>query len=390
MARSLEDALEQFLGTDPAHFLSFSRGSSALFALLKALGIGAGDEVVVTGYTCVVVANAVKFLGADCVYADIDAKTYGTDPSKVAQAITGRTRAVIAQHTFGLPADIQAIRDVADRNDLFLIEDCALSIGSRIDGEVVGSIGDAAFWSGSWTKPIPCGKGGFLAVKDAALVDEIERLRQSLDGPSTWRDLYVAGQIPVRRYVLTSRTKMFAKAIHRRLARHGLIGGSPHGKNPPPECLGIQDDAFLGKCGRSMEAMWKWQLRRYDRDIAHSRELADFYADILPELGLEPAATPSRDDIVFSRYPVRVGNKKHLLRLGESEFVAIGDWMTEPLHQAVAPRERWDYVAGSCPVGERAGREVINLPTDIGASLAEANRVVDFLRRHADRPQEVK
>jgi hypothetical protein len=300
-AGSTDRAFAEFLGSDLAHFVSFSRGSAALYACLKALGIGPGDEVIVTGYTCVVVANAVKFLGGKCVYADIDPRTYGTAATTTQKAISSRTRVIIAQHTFGIPADILTIRKIARQHGIFLIEDCALSIGSKYQGRVVGSVGDAAFWSGAWTKPIPCGRGGFLSVKDDQLLREIQLLRDSLTGPTVYRDIFTACQIPIRRYILRSRSKMIAKTIHRRLARSGLISGSPHGKKPPLECLGLEDDKFFGKCGSAMKAMWTWQLQRFDRDVRHSSRLADYYTDELPRLGLSPVELLPHEEAIFSR-----------------------------------------------------------------------------------------
>jgi dTDP-4-amino-4,6-dideoxygalactose transaminase len=100
-------------------------------------------------------------------------------------------------------------------------------------------------------------------------------------------------------------------------------------------------------------------------------------------MGFQAVDAASGSDIVFSRYPVRVKNKQRLLEAAERNTVEIGDWMTAPLHQAAAAPETWDYRPGMCPEGEKAAREVINLPTHRRVDESEALRVLEFLQYHA-------
>lgn len=138
-----EDMFKKFLNV--SHASSFWKGRVALYAILKALGIGEGDEVLVEGFTCVVVPNAVIFAGAKPVYIAPDPKTYNMDVSQIETAITSKTKAIIVQHTFGLPADMDSILNIAKKYNLRVIEDCAPALGAIYKGRKVGTFGDAAF-----------------------------------------------------------------------------------------------------------------------------------------------------------------------------------------------------------------------------------------------------
>ena len=132
------------LGPDVRSF-AFWKGRVALYAILQALGVGAGDEVLIAGFTCVVVPNAVRFLGAKPVYADISIGSYNLDPASAAQAITPLTRAMIVQHTLGIPAPLEELLALAKLHNLAVIEDCAHSLGSTYCGNPLGTFGNAAF-----------------------------------------------------------------------------------------------------------------------------------------------------------------------------------------------------------------------------------------------------
>ena len=142
------------------HTRTFSKGRVALYALLRAAGIGPGDEVVLPGFTCVVVPAAVGYTGASPVYHDIDSRTFNGDPALAAAAIGPRTRALIVQHTFGLPADLGGLPQLCRERGVVLIEDCAHAIGATRDQRAVGTLGDAAFCSLQWSKPATIGLGG--------------------------------------------------------------------------------------------------------------------------------------------------------------------------------------------------------------------------------------
>ncbi|MGI0148096.1 MAG: DegT/DnrJ/EryC1/StrS family aminotransferase, partial [Thermoplasmata archaeon] len=139
---------EAFAGLVATPFArTFWKGRVALYAILRTLEIGHEDEVILPAFTCVVVPNAVRFAGATPVYADIVPGGYNLDPAGVERAVTPRTRAIIVQHTFGIPADLDPLLEIARRHGLAVIEDCAHSLGSEYRERGVGTFGLAAFFS---------------------------------------------------------------------------------------------------------------------------------------------------------------------------------------------------------------------------------------------------
>ncbi|MCA1428199.1 MULTISPECIES: DegT/DnrJ/EryC1/StrS family aminotransferase [unclassified Bradyrhizobium] len=160
-----------------------SNCTTALHLALVALEIGPGDEVITASHSFIATANCIRYCGATPVFVDIDPGTYNIDPNRVAEAITRRTRAVIAVHQMGMPCDLTALATLADRQGIILIEDAACAAGSqiRVDGswERVGKPhGRIACFSFHPRKVITTGEGGMLTTSDAKLDHKFRLLRQ--------------------------------------------------------------------------------------------------------------------------------------------------------------------------------------------------------------------
>ena len=151
-----------------------SSGTAALHLTLLALGVGARDEVIIPSFVCSALLNAVRYVGATPVLAEIDPETLNIDPQDVRRRVTRRTRAVIVPHLFGLPAEIFALKKL----HIPLIEDCAQALGANIGQHPVGSLGEAAVFSFYATKVITTGEGGMAASQSAGLVEQIQDLRE--------------------------------------------------------------------------------------------------------------------------------------------------------------------------------------------------------------------
>ena len=127
--------------------ISFAAGRMGFFALMRVLGVKPGEEIILQGATCSVMVNAILRVGATPVYADIDLNTFGSCAQAIEKVITPKTRMIVAQHSFGIPCDIKPIVELAQSKKVFLLEDCALTLGSKVDGKKVGNFGDAALFS---------------------------------------------------------------------------------------------------------------------------------------------------------------------------------------------------------------------------------------------------
>ena len=154
-----------------------SSGTAALHLAAAAAGITAGDEVLVPAFTMIATANAARYLGADPVLVDSDATTWNLDPERLGDKLTRRTRAVIAVHTYGQPADMGAIRQFADANGLVVIEDAAEAHGARYRGRAVGSIGDVGAFSLYGNKILSTGEGGVVTTDDERIAQAARELR---------------------------------------------------------------------------------------------------------------------------------------------------------------------------------------------------------------------
>ncbi len=175
----------QFAGLFPKDTQAFAfwKGRVALYAILESLGIGPGDEVIVPGFTCVVVPNAVLYRGARPVYVDIEGTSFTMDVSDIAKKITSRTKAIIVQHTYGIPAEMDAIMAIAVRGGIPVIEDCAHALGSTYKDRIVGSIGAAAFFSSQWSKPYTTGMGGMAVSADRSLCLKLASIQARYSRP---------------------------------------------------------------------------------------------------------------------------------------------------------------------------------------------------------------
>ncbi len=160
------------------HAVGVANGTDALLLALRALGIGAGDEVITTPFTFIATAEVVGLIGAVPVFVDIDPATFNLDPTLLERAVTKKTRAVIPVHLFGQPCDMDPILSIAERYGLKVIEDCAQSFGARYKGRVTGTLGDAGCYSFFPSKNLACyGDGGMVITRDAGTDDTLRMLR---------------------------------------------------------------------------------------------------------------------------------------------------------------------------------------------------------------------
>ena len=365
-----------FGGLFGAAAFAFWKGRVALYAILKALGIGEGDEVVMPGYTCVMAVNPIVYLGAKPVFVDIEPETFNINPDLIESKITPRTKLIIAQHTYGYPADMDAIMDIARRKGLLLVEDSCLALGSRYRGQLVGTFGAAAYFSFQWNKPYTCGLGGMAVVNDEGLAERVARVvEQELVRPGLREVAMLRAQLVVYRSVIYPRTTALAQNAFRWLTRKGLVVGSSSTCEFQP-CM--EPDFFKGM-GEVQARVGLRQLAKLDGNIEHRRRMTRLYDQLLSERGW-PIPRPAPDlDPVLVRYPVRVADKAKALAEAAGHFVELGSWFECPLHPIETPMEAYGYHTGMCPEADRASRETVNLPLHPRANEATARRSVDFI-----------
>jgi perosamine synthetase len=183
-----EKRFAEFCGTRYA--LTASNGTTALHLALSACGVQRGHEVIVPDLTFIATANAVTYTGATPVMVDIDAETLCISPAAIERAITPRTRAIMPVHLYGHPADMDAIRAIAAKHDLVVIEDAAEAHGAEYRGKRVGSLGLCGVFSFFGNKIITSGEGGMITTDSKTLHETARRLRSHAMSPSRryWHD----------------------------------------------------------------------------------------------------------------------------------------------------------------------------------------------------------
>jgi perosamine synthetase len=169
-----ESVFARFVGVP--HAVGVSSGTAGLHLALLALGVGAGDEVIVPSFTFIAAANAIRYVGATPVFVDVDAVTLNMTPKGVERALSPRTRAIMVVHTFGVPADIVELCAIARQHQLLVIEDACEALGAEVHGQRVGSFGDAGVFAFYPNKQITTGEGGVVVAGDAAVMARIRAL----------------------------------------------------------------------------------------------------------------------------------------------------------------------------------------------------------------------
>jgi dTDP-4-amino-4,6-dideoxygalactose transaminase len=171
-----EKEAARYLGVK--HALTCASGTDALHLGLIAAGIKEGDEVITTSFTFIATAEAICYVGATPVFVDIKPDTFNIDVEQIEKAITPKTRAILPVHLFGQPADMNAIKAIAEKHNLIVVEDCAQSFGADIDGVMTGGIGLVGCHSFFPSKNLGCyGDGGMVTTNDDTIAEQIKILR---------------------------------------------------------------------------------------------------------------------------------------------------------------------------------------------------------------------
>ena len=184
-----EELFSEYIGVK--HAVTTSNGTVSLHLILRALGIGPGDEVIVPCFSYVASANSVLYVGADPVFVDCDARTWNMDVEAVERAITERTRAIMAVHLYGGAVDMGPLRRMCQSRNIGLIEDAAEAVGTQYNGVKAGALGDVASFSFFANKTITTGEGGMITTDDDSLAQLIRRLKNQGEssGKTYWHDV---------------------------------------------------------------------------------------------------------------------------------------------------------------------------------------------------------
>ena len=314
-------------------------GTDALFLALRALGIGAGDEVITTPFTFFATTEVISAVGAIPVFVDIDATTFNLDVEKVAAAITAKTKAIMPVHLFGLPVDMTGLMEIAKAHNLAVIEDCAQATGASWENQKVGSIGHIGCFSFYPTKNLGgCGDGGAITTNDPAIATQLRVLREH--GSKV-------------RYI------------------HEEIG------------VNSRLDAIQA-------VILQIKLRYLDLWNNRRKQIADYYYQHLSQLSdiIVPQEFTSGVG-VWNQYTIRISGERRNGASGkyrdsvknQMQEQGVNSMIYYPLPLHLQPvYKNLGYQPGQLPVAEQASQEVLSLPMFPELEQEQQDKVIDTLK----------
>jgi dTDP-4-amino-4,6-dideoxygalactose transaminase len=312
------------------HAIGTASGLSALELILRAAGVGPGDEVVTTANTFIATALAISHAGATPVLVDVDADTANIDPAELERAVGPRTKAVIAVHLYGQPADMDAVRGVADRHGLLVVEDACQAHGARYRGRRTGALGDAAAFSFYPSKNLGAfGDGGAVVTSDAGLADAVRTLRDY-------------GQ--------------------RRKHEHVVKG-------------------FNSRLDTLQAGLLRVKLPHLDEWNARRREHAAAYERLLAGSGVTLPCVAADVEPVWHLYVIETDHRDALRAALDERGIQSGIHYPVPVHLQ-PPYAELGLELGSFPVSERRAGRMVSLPMYPELEPAAIERVADAVLAH--------
>jgi len=358
------------------HAVSTSYGRMAFYYILKSLDLPLGSEILFPALTFWVVPEMARVLGFRPVFVDIDPSTFNIDPSKIEEAITSNTRAIVPTHLYGQPCDMDPIMEIARRYNVVVIEDCAHALGARYKGRKAGSFGDASFFSFQMLKPLNTYGGGMAVTNDDALASRIRALAGAEERPTP--------------------TSVFKKILFGNLQRK-LIG--PYGftftmflafyiasffgdydlsrylweKIRPLEPL---PDSYRKRYSNAQALIGREMLKNIDSFNALNRAHAAKLTAALKGLdGIQVPASPPETESVYYQYCIRAANPDLLKHRSIRAGVDV-----EIMHVDICNvLDVFKESQTTCPVAEGT-EHTLQLPVYASLTDADLNRIIDVIR----------
>jgi len=372
---ALKSILGNYLENENIYF--HYKGRVSLFTILKAMGIGKGDEVIIPAYTCVVVPNPIIYLGAKPIYVDINAATFNMDASKIEERINSKTKAIIIQNTYGLSSEVEEVLQIAKKNQLYTIEDCTHGFGGSYNGEINGSYCDAAFYSSQWNKPFSSGLGGFLVVNNTDLIANINALEKEKVEPSYFSRFVLKLLYFIRRYLITDKSYFFFVRFYRLLSKMNLIIGSSSGG----EINSTEMPAgFFMNYSETQAKEALRSIKNFDAVLKLRKENALKYSRLLKEKNKKYVDLQLFDNHTFLKYPILVSDREAFMEKAVKNNIPIGDWFLSVIHPVQKDFEQWFINPEDYPVAHEISQHILNLPTD----TIQVEKVIEFLTKNIE------
>ncbi len=367
MNKSLTNKLTEF---------TYFRGRVALYAILKELGVGTGNHVALQAFTCLAVPEAIMATGAIPVYVDIEPNGVNMNPDDLNHKITPQTRAIVVQHTYGVPANIHPILELGNKHSIPIVEDCCHTLTSRINSRQVGSFGVASFYSFEWGKPVVIGIGGSALVNDIDLRERLKNNYSRFKQPGIHEQLKLLAQYYAYRTFYRPSSYWPLRAVFQKLSSVGLVRGNYNSVFRRGKAI---DFSFRMPKGISIRL--HKQLRYIDKIEKHIRWVANQYLSHINSGLVRHLSLPGSCDVVFARYPLLTDFKLALLEKAHKAKMELAGWYSTPVHPLSEQELNWVcYKKGSCPEAEKRCKEIITLPTNQYVRDRDIDKTIHFFK----------
>ena len=343
---------------------SYAAARMCFYEILKYRNLSKEDEVILLGFTCSVMANAVIRIGAKIIYSDIDINNYGSCAESIKKLITKRTKVIVAQHSFGVPCEIEEIAKIASLNKLFLIEDCSLSLSSKFKGITLGNFGDAAIFSTDHTKPINTITGGILYTKDKNLIRFIINSKKNCSDLTQKNKNYLWDLFNFERKFcnpyLFGKAQIFSliyRYIERRLKYkdndlYRDLKSIAEPRNTYPSNL----PTFCAAIGLIEIENWQKTMNIRKKNLNKFITIAK-----KNKLKFSNAYFDKRNEIVPLRIPIICPNELFLKNI--KKYVdSDSSWFMKPIIGTNEPLLNFQYKEGDCKNSEIICKSIVNIP----------------------------
>lgn len=338
-----ERVFAEYVGSKYA--VAVSNGTAALHIACMAAGISEGDEVITSPITFAASANCALYCGGVPVFADIDSKTYNINPKSIEEKITDKTKAIVAVDYTGQPCDMDAIKEIANKHGLVIIEDAAHSVGAKYNGEMVGSIADMTTFSFHPVKHITTGEGGMVTTDDEELYEKLKLFRT---------------------HGITREIELLER------------------KNPEPWYYEQLALGYNYRMSDIQAALGISQLKKLDGFISGRRQIVDKYNNAFK--GIAEITVPYQDPRTYSSYHLYVISLKlEKLSISRREFFEKLREKNIGVNVHYIPvyyfpyYERLGYKKGICPVAESFYETIITLPLHSGMTGEEIDYIIAWV-----------
>ena len=322
--------------------------------------------------------------------------------------MTAKSKAVMIQHTFGLPADIETIQKICDKHNLILIDDCAHSLGGECRGRRIGTFGKAAFFSFSRDKIISCVYGGMAATNDENLAKKIAAFQNKAGDPADWWTFQQLLHPVLMEKLILPTYSILGKHLLVIFQWLHILSKAIHWK----EKKGMRPDHFPKKLPDKLAILALNQFEKLERFNEHRRKLAEFYRKELSNcancVGLTHAEEKEKNlrgsdprkksgdnkgfvlpqELpnslpTYLRFAIRHDDAGKIIKKAWRKNLLLGDWYRTPVDPFDTKPETVGYKKGSCPAAESFAGKMINLPTHINITENEAREIINFIKHQA-------